>query len=88
MNLRKTAAPTALTWASLSRDEQNLLTRLCLEALDGIRIVGLERATLRVGDTLLERELVEYRDLVIRVTEVGLRLFVLESGLVSRKAVG
>ncbi len=87
MNLRKTTAPSP-TWAALSRDEQNLLARLCLESLDGIRIVGLDAGTLRVADTLLARALVEYRDLVVRVTDVGVRLFVRESGLVSRKAVG
>ena len=88
MNLRKTTAPTSPTWASLSRDEQDLITRLCLQALDGIRIVGLDRPTLGVADALLARELVEYRELVVRVTDAGVRLFVLESGLVSRKAVG
>lgn len=87
MNLRKTTAPTP-TWASFSRAEQNLLARLCLESLDGIRIVGLDRPTLGVADALLARGLVEYRELVVRVTEAGVRLFVLESGLVRRKAVG
>ena len=57
-------------------------------SLDGIRIVGLDTATLRVADALLARGLVEYRELVVRVIETGIRLFVLESGLVSRKAVG
>lgn len=85
MKLRKTHAPTS--WAALSHDQRDLLTRLCLESLDGLWLLQLTVADRRVADALLERRLVEWREAILRVSPEGLALFVRESGLIS-KAVG
>jgi hypothetical protein len=82
-SVRKTVA--APTWAALARAEQDLLARLCLVSLKGIPVVMLDAATLRAGDALLERGVVEYRDAVVRIREIGVRVVVQESGLVRRR---
>jgi hypothetical protein len=82
-SVRKTVA--ASTWAALTRDQQDLLARLCLVSLKGLPIVLLGTVTLRAADALLARQLVEYRDAIVRITETGVRVVVQESGLVRRR---
>jgi hypothetical protein len=81
--IRKTMA--SPTWSALARAEQDLLARLCLVSLKGIPVVMLDAATLRAADALLARGLVEYRDAVVRIREIGVRVVVQESGLVRRR---
>ena len=82
-SIRKTVA--RATWPALPRPQQDLLARLALISLKGIPVVLLDTATLRAGDALLARGLVEYRDAIVRITEVGVRVVVQESGLVRRR---
>lgn len=74
------------SWERMTREQQNLLARLCLESLDGLVFPELEPPSRRAADALLALGIVEYRDLVVRVTDAGVRLFVRESGLFGRQA--
>lgn len=90
--VRKTTA--APSWAALSHGERDLLSRLTLSdrrdgklIIDGIWGVKLTAAERDTADELLVRGLVEWRDLVLRATALGVRIVVQESGLI-RKAAG
>ncbi len=78
-------------WDELSQLERNLLERLTLSnrrdgklIIDGLWGVTLTAAERETADRLLERGLVEWRDLVLRATSEGIRIAVTESGLLSR----
>ena len=81
----------AASWSALSQPERDLITRLTLSrrkdgglVVDGILATKLPAADRETADRLLERKLVDYRDLVLRATALGLRVVVLESGLMGR----
>ena len=82
-SVRKTVA--VVTWDALAREQQDLLARLALISLKGIPVVLLDTPTLRAADALLGRQLVAYRDAIVRITKDGVRVVVEESGLLKRK---
>ena len=91
MNARHINQPRLTRWSTLSPAERDLLTRLTTArrkdgglVVDGILVTKLTADDRETADRLLTLKLVDYRDLVLRATALGLRIVVLESGIIGR----